>query len=465
MKDGRRLILVVAPAIAVAVAAGVAVAAPTIGVAIGVGFVLLLIAFLSKPERVVAYAIGFSVLSAMLLPTFGSPNSLRGEATIAAIAFNVIALSRSPRKALFRFQTIALVVYFVILAGYQLVAGLNLQSQAAVLLVFWMLSLAAVLAKCDATAIKLVVGIIIGVACVESVLGVLEVAGIAHPLWGYLGTGKTLEERVNFLVPQLPGRAVATMAQPIPLGLLAGFGFILVLFGWTAKRLTFRITVAVVLACGVAVSGTRSAVLCAAICVAFAFIQYGSTATKVRNAIIVAIALGFSSALVDLPGLLGLTNIQDSFSYTNRLNSISSFASLFSRPVNQVLFGSGPSSNSTLNAFQYLQADGFSAIDNQFVTTFAVTGILGLALIVAAIVLGFTEASLQGRAVLLFSTAMFFSFDSLTWSSSAVLFMVAAGLFTRANRDRSGFLNPSLETVDRRDQQLVLTGPVEWSIK
>jgi hypothetical protein len=62
--------------------------------------------------------------------------------------------------------------------------------------------------------------------------------------------------------------------------------------------------------------------------------------------------------------------------------------------------------------------------DNQFVREIAVSGVLGFALLVIAIIVGLRRGDVLSRLCLGVLVLMFFSFDALTWRSVAIIFVL-----------------------------------------
>ncbi len=117
----------------------------------------------------------------------------------------------------------------------------------------------------------------------------------------------------------------------------------------------------------------------------------------------------------------------------HRLNSFLAVPTLFDgRTAIEVLFGSG--SVPDLYARGILVNDGFYAIDNQFVTTFALGGILGVfahGVFALIVVRNTRERLLIVTHALFFLTAL--SFDFMLWYAGMALFFSVAGI-TQAHR-------------------------------
>jgi hypothetical protein len=101
----------------------------------------------------------------------------------------------------------------------------------------------------------------------------------------------------------------------------------------------------------------------------------------------------------------------------------------------------------SLFAQGFLQQDGFFAVDDQWVTTFAVAGAVGLAALVAAVLFGLVHGTGPTRPAVLVPVLMFLSFDLLEWRATAVLFGVLIALGT--GRARASAAPRPIEPSDR----------------
>jgi hypothetical protein len=259
--------------------------------------------------------------------------------------------------------------------------------------------------------------------------------GVPAP-WGYLG-GAAPAYDVNQLVPALGGRSTGTMAHPIPFGTLMALAAALCLTRATGWPVAVRAVVGAAAGYGLAMSGSRSAavVLCAALLAAVLTPGAMRIGTAARIAIVLA-AVGVVLRLQDARHAL-VSSLEGTGSLTHRLAALDAAERLLDRSLAQTLLGSGTSSLDDLFDAGLLQLDGFFAVDNQLVATFAVAGLVGLAALVAALAIGLLRGDPQVRPAALLLVGMVLSFDLLEWNATAVLLIALATLGSAARPARS----------------------------
>ncbi|MGY1694465.1 hypothetical protein ACI780_06060 [Geodermatophilus sp. SYSU D00814] len=256
--------------------------------------------------------------------------------------------------------------------------------------------------------------------------------GVPAP-WGYLGTPGTTFG-VNDLVPALDGRSTGTMAHPIPFGTLMALAAALCLTSVTRWPVPVRVLAGAAACYGLAMSGSRSAalVLCLAAVVAVLTpraLRIGATAR-----VLVVLALAGAVLLLRDTRLTVVASLEGTGSLTHRLAALDAAGRLLDRPVEQTLLGSGTGSLDDLFASGLLQLDGFFAVDNQLVTTFALAGLVGLAALLALVVVGLLRGVPEVRPAALLLVGMVMSFDLLEWNATAVLFVALVLLGSAAPR-------------------------------
>lgn len=274
---------------------------------------------------------------------------------------------------------------------------------------------------------------VVGVATLEAAYAIWESATQAQPLMAYpLMFHDVGEQLVNSMFPPLY-RAQGTFGHPLPLSLFLLVAFGLVITGRTRKRPFVALCCAVGLLAGMAVSGSRSSLIIAVL----AFI-----ATRARRTSRWVVGGYLSAWLLALLWAVGfftsslVGNFFSSGSYTHRMGSLEAIGTLWTgRPILEVFFGSGYWSTQRLTELGLVNVDGFSAIDNQWVSIFAVAGLLGVGLFVAWLWPALRWES-GYRVPLLMMVGMFFSFDMLLWPSSLGLLAVLIGIgYRSASRD------------------------------
>lgn len=294
--------------------------------------------------------------------------------------------------------------------------------------------------------LDLLVNIVLLLSAVQLLLAAAEqFTGLSAP-WGYLGhAGATFE--TNPVIGSLSGRATGSTGHPIPLGLLMAVATTLALFAKPRWRWLVRVPIAVVFAAGLALSGARSAVL--ALPVALLLSVMIPLRWRFAGALRLAMVVGAATALVfgNLQDARIISSLQGTGSLTHRLGAIDAAIRLTTRPLTQTLFGSGWNSLPELFAANYLQLDGFLAVDNQVVTAMALGGLVGAIALVAAALYGLARARPAVRPAVAVIFLMFFSFDLLLWFAPATLFFALLALGSAVpelyGADGDGEPNPS----------------------
>ncbi|MGY1796620.1 hypothetical protein ACI796_21855 [Geodermatophilus sp. SYSU D00525] len=295
-------------------------------------------------------------------------------------------------------------------------------SAATALLVVGCASLAA---HCDADDVRpLVRGVVVVALAQTAVALAVLLLGLPAP-WEQPGDTGT-----NPLLPGLGERLSGTMAHPLPFAALAAVAAALCATRLSAWPPAVRIAAAAGCCTGVALSGSRSAVLalCAAVVVTVLLpgvARIGPVARTVAVLVLVAAALR-----VDASRLTVVSSLQGTGSLTHRLAAWEAAGRLSGRPAAEVLFGSGAGSLPDLFRAGFLQLDGFFAVDNQLVATYAVAGLTGVLALVIAVAAGLWRGDRASRPAALLLVLMFGSFDVLEWTATTVLVAVLVCLGT-----------------------------------
>lgn len=250
---------------------------------------------------------------------------------------------------------------------------------------------------------------------------------VASP-WGYLGGARPGYD-LNQLLPSLGVRSHGLLAHPIPFGTLMAVAAALCLTRATGWSLPVRVVAGAAAGYGLAMSGSRSAALVLCIAVLLTVLVPGTF--RIGAATRVAAVLGLAGAALILRNadIEALESLEGTGSLTHRLAAFDAAVRLIDRPLAQTLLGSGTGSLDDLFDAGLLQLDGFFAVDNQLVATFAVAGLVGLAALVAVLLLGLLRGDPQVRPAALVMAGMVMSFDLLEWNVTAVLLvgLVLAG--------------------------------------
>lgn len=243
-----------------------------------------------------------------------------------------------------------------------------------------------------------------------------------QPIWGRVASQGTGNPFVNGL-----DRVQASFGQAIVFGLFCAVTALLV---WTdAARLHrgLRVVVFGFLVGGLFLSGTRSAVLALLLAIAVHALLRPNLLKWVRN--VTAALLGVALvALLDFGVRSITTEALDSGSWLQRIGSMRSVPRLLSRTGFEFWFGSGFGSEQELYRTGLVTSPyHFTVIDNFYVYTLGTMGLLGVAMLLAVFVIGFTTSGRTGRGTIVILAVMCAAFDLLAWRSTAavlVLFLV-----------------------------------------
>ena len=304
--------------------------------------------------------------------------------------------------------------------------GLNL----AVLLAFTFLSCGTLLVTSELQVgeIHSIARIVLLLAWIQLIYAFLEAYLNVEAPWGYLGMVRASTVGVNPLLPGLPGRALGTLSQPIPLATLEAVAFAFLL---AMPRLLPAIARFVSMGgflFGIFLSGTRSALLAVSICVLFEFMFRGPGWSKPFRGVVSILLPTVAIACVGPAGLPFFNGLAGSFSASHRLGAYASVGRLLGRSTKEALLGSGYGSLRLVFEAGFLQSDGVEAVDSQLVYTLAVSGLLGVLLLIAFLWLGVRRSHPDFRAALVVLLVMMFSFDLMAWPlpTFLLLFVLAA---------------------------------------
>lgn len=284
-----------------------------------------------------------------------------------------------------------------------------------------------------------VVRVVVLLAVAEGLFATVEPFLHLPQLWSasqinHFGIGVTLPN------PLLGGiaRAQGTLGHPLPLGVLLVVGVALLIRAVEARRST-KLLLAVPLATGLLMSGSRNSVAMALLVVAYftpvaiTIVRWVATSLVLLFAVLLAFASGVLNQAVT-------SDFEASGSVTHRSGAIDAVSRLVAnQDLIHVLFGNGWSSTARLFELGLLQTDGFGVVDNELVLMLAQGGVVALLLLVGLVVMAFIGTTKVYRPPLLAISLTMFVFDVLIWPSSAALvgIVLAAGLQSLDPRARS----------------------------
>lgn len=400
------------------------------------------------PDRVRGIAIAASLA---LLAVFGhnsTPNSLWVPAFLFCIALLVVAEFRSSAR-----RRVAVPVIAAIVAWWALVAvgawvgdSYSLPRLAAYAGVAIVLAFS--VARTTSAERRLVLHALIAIGVAETVIGVAEWA-VGDPLiWGY----RSGIVRMNPFFGDTVARVQGTTGHPIVYGYLLGLVSVLVWTNPTGLRSALRLGLLPVVATGLVLSGTRSAVLTACIAIVFHVLARHRLLTWLRGAALLGV-LAITLVLVDL-GLRDLVERTiDSGSWVQRVGSLRSIPALLSRPGADAWWGTGFGGETRLYTDGYLTSPyGLEVVDNFVVYVLGTMGVVGALATAALLVVAFVAADRAGRSLLTFSAGMFFSFDVAVWFFTGLLLMLVLAVPNAAPSPSSrGRAHARVETAQQGD--------------
>ncbi|MFB2599452.1 O-antigen ligase family protein [Herbiconiux sp. P17] len=286
--------------------------------------------------------------------------------------------------------------------------------------------------------------VIIVMGLIQAALCVVESVVLKAPLFAAVAYG------VNPLLGDAI-RGQGTLGHPLvaALTILVGFGLVLA----STYRVIVKLVLMAALFLGIVATGSTSAIIAAIFCLTVGLIVTGSTSSRIaRFAIVICVAI-FVVTLSLVPS--SLTDDVSGVNSVHRTNSLLAFPRLITeRSVFESLFGSGWGSATSLYERNVLINDGFFAIDNQFTTIAAVSGLIGFLLFVSFLALILLKSRGAMRVVLLTLMVMFASFDVLSWVATSSLFVVCVALALREAQDASDASQQSLRPGDRSPADL-----------
>lgn len=216
-------------------------------------------------------------------------------------------------------------------------------------------------------------------------------------------------------------RAEATLGHPLVAGLVLLVACAIVLRSpWSAR---IKIALASVLGAGVVASGSSSPLIVFLVLILWGISASGTALARILTVTALVTALTWIASFTSIAS--ELASEVSGVNAAHRLNSLLAFPRLFSlRDLSEASFGSGWGSIARLYDTNVLINDGFLAIDNQFTTTTAVGGLLGLTLLLAFLTLVLLRSNRQYRLAAVSLIVMFLSFDVLYSPVSSVVFVV-----------------------------------------
>jgi hypothetical protein len=376
------------------------------------GAVALLLLVPSRMIRGVAVGIAIFVI------TIGAENGATEVVweTSAMIASAILGLalirSRAIRSGGVRFWAVAAWLGYlavgILLTGSWSLTWMVIYFGLAVLLA-WVVS------TVDPAELRLIYGFIAAAAAAQVALAIVEVTVLPEPIWGYVGGARDNPFVNNELV-----RAQGTFGHPIPFAVFCGFSLIIAWSNparWSQKWRLINISIALA---GLALSGTRSAVLSIALGI-LVHVALNSSLTRWLRSVVLIGMVGVVLFNIDIGISRIATELIESGSFTHRVGGLSSLPALMGRPPGEVWFGTGFGDVTQLYDRHLMQQVYMRTVDNMLIYAIGTLGIVGLIALLALSVVTIVLADRTVRAILVMVFAMYFSFDLWTWVNMGAL--------------------------------------------
>ena len=389
---------------------------------IAVAGVLFVFVVLGKPGNISGVAVGSTFLLTTIVTR--GPIDRTGNIAVAIMALTLfVAFVKTRTRGASRAPTALLAsIYLASLISTLIGYPEGLAALARVSILAILVSLVA--ARMDALNYRYFLRYLVVTGYVHTAFAAFE-AWVGEPIWGYQvrADGSTLFIQANEIftteVPRLEGGA----GHSITLGVVVSVAVIALV---ALRGLKWSTAVACApLLVALAFAGSRSAVLALACVAVVALLSPRNRMSALGRVLAVLIVIGTIPLVTPLVRDVAGT-LLESGSFTHRVSGLESALELLDRPLFEVFFGSGYASTGQLYARGYLQDSGFLVVDNQFVTTLATCGLIGLALLVAYLFVGTRGAPPAMLSILIFWSIMAFSFDIMFWIMGATLLVAAA---------------------------------------
>jgi hypothetical protein len=371
---------------------------------------------------------GVAIASTLaVLAVFGhnsAPSSMWVPAFLFCIALVVVAEFRSSARRAVAVPVVAAVIAWwgIVAVGAWLGDSYSLSRLAAYAGLAVVLALS--VARTTSAERRMLLHTLIAIGVAETAVGAAEWA-VGEPLvWDY----RSGIVRMNPFFGDTVARVQGTTGHPIVFGYLLGLVCVLVWANPTGLRSSVRLPLLAVVATGLVLSGTRSAVLTASIAIVLHILSRFRLLTWLRGAALLS-AVAVVLALVDV-GLRDLVErTVDSGSWVQRVGSLRAIPALLDRPPGEAWWGTGFGSETRLYDAGYLSSPyGLEVVDNFVVYVLGTMGIVGALATTALVVVAVVHADRATRSLIAFSVGMFFSFDVVVWFFTGILLVVVIAL-------------------------------------
>lgn len=395
-------------------------------------FVLVVIALSVNPDRVLGTVAGLSVCYLMIYGTVNvTPRTLVVIASLGVALASFIGVRRAPARVIERSLRARIVLVgasVVILVSAISSVRENSFSYAWLVLTpigFGMLAVGSRFAVGDLRRFGLIIALF---ATLQLGQAILEFQDVRFSPWSSFGRTTLVE--ANFLIGGQT-RAEGMLGHPIPLSMLFVVATVLAWLPHMGWRLNLRVVFTAGMLLGVVLTGTRTAFVALIIALIVGVLgprlslkyRIASLAVLAGGVAVVAASSTASAYLEKASNVLATSG-----SYTHRRGAFESIPRVLdARSGLEWMFGGGVGSEGTLFDQGLLQSDNFHVVDNQFVSTLAWAGVIGLAALAAVFVCVLLApqpaASVLGGAIIVY----FNSFDLLRWQGEAAFSWLVFG--------------------------------------
>jgi hypothetical protein len=267
----------------------------------------------------------------------------------------------------------------------------------------------------------------IGLAILQVLASVIDVFVRPVPFLGYWYYKRSTNELLGSVIPRAQGLA----GHPILLSTVLGVAILLNWRNLAQLRRGLSVSVTVLLVFGFALSGTRSGLVALVVALgSLAIVNATSTGRRARNVVLLLVLALVGAANQSIADGVArrVASLGQSGSFYHRAAALSGLPELLaSWDLPTLLLGLGRGSEQSVFGAGFLQQDGLTIIDNQFVTTVVVGGLVGLGALSVLVVRTIVRSTATLRATMIFTVVMFNSFDILRWiGPSLVVFLLIA---------------------------------------
>ncbi len=394
-----------------------------------VGILATLYIFTRPRDQVRGSGVGMALVTLAFIGSNSAPSTLRVVAVVLATLIVVVTAALAERRHVARGSAVPAFLAYIGYAVFISLATLSSSIATIAAALGAVVVIALVVRKFSSRDFVAMVRWVVPAAIAQVMIAFAELFLLAEPIWGYrnLTSAGVPVLRFNPFLADTVLRAQGTFGHPIPFALFFLFTFFLCLAPVLKSHGFLRIAGITAGLAGLFLSGTRSAALAGLVALVYFLISSRGIQAKTRNvALISAVVV---TVMIGDFGIRGVIfDLLASDSLAHRVDGWTLATGLLGRGMATVLFGTGLNSEGATFAAGYLQQDGFNVIDNQWLTLFVTTGLIGLTLFFIAVLVGWLRAGRPGRALILAISVMFFSFDVTTWPTSFVLLAFAIAL-------------------------------------